>query len=85
MLKELLENNITINADCFEVTMNKQLSREQYETLKHYFELIEGEYKTSGKKFVFKINPKPFIDAYIATGIMPIKSNSIFSNTLFYC
>lgn len=81
MLKELLENNITINEDCFEVTMNKQLSREQYETLKHYFELIEGEYKTSGKKFVFKINPKPFIDAYIATGIMPIKNPTAFFPT----
>ncbi len=81
MLKEILENNITINEDCFEVTMNKQLSREQYETLKHYFDLIEGEYKTSGKKFVFKTNPKPFINAYIATGIMPIKNPTAFFPT----
>lgn len=81
MLKNTLLNCISINEEKFELTITSNLSREDYLELKSYLQLIEGKYQTSGKKFVFKINPKPLINAYIKTEIMPKKNPTAFFPT----
>lgn len=81
MLKEILENHINVDEVKNEITMKTELSRDAYLELKSYIEIIQGEYKTSGKKFVFQINPRPLIDAYLKSGIMPKKNPTAFFPT----
>lgn len=81
MLKETLINNITIDEQNFEIKIITELERDDYLKLKHYFELIEGEYISKEKKFVFRTNPKPFVEAYLNTGIMPKKNPTAFFPT----
>lgn len=81
LLKEILQNHISINETLYEVKINSELSREDYLRLKHYIELIGGKYITNSKKFVYKTNPKPFIDLYLLTEKMPIKNPTAFFPT----
>ncbi len=81
MLKETLLKHISINEEKNEISITSELDRDDYLELKHYFELIEGEYKSKGKKFVFRTNPKPFIEAYLKTEIMPKKNPTAFFPT----
>lgn len=81
MLKETLLNHISINEEKNEISITSELDRDDYLELKHYFELIQGEYISKGKKFVFRTNPKPFIEAYLKTEIMPKKNPTAFFPT----
>lgn len=81
MLKEILKELIAIDEINFEIKMKANLSRSDYMELKHFLELLDGVYKTSGKKFVFKTNPKPLIDGYLKTGIMPKNNPTAFFPT----
>ena len=80
-LKEILENKIKINEELNEITMTDTLSRDDYLELKKYLEIIGGNYATSGKKFIFNTNPKPLVESFIATEIMPLKNPTAFFPT----
>lgn len=51
MLKEILLNCISINEEKNEISIISELVRDDYLELKHYFELIQGEYNSKGNEF----------------------------------
>lgn len=81
MLKNTLLNHIKIDEKTFEINIETELSRSDYLELKNYIEIVGGQYQKKQKNFIFKINPKSFIDAFILTENMPIKNPTAFFPT----
>lgn len=81
MLKNTLLNHIKIDEKTFEINIETELSRSDYLELKNYIEIIGGQYQKKQKNFIFKMNPKAFVDSFILTENMPIKNPTAFFPT----
>ena len=78
-LKELLSNTIIVNS--MTASINTQLDRKDFESLKCFFEKIDGKWNTRKNVFVFQREPKEVIAKFIKDGVAPKKNSNAFFPT----
>lgn len=80
MIKSII-NELEIDSIENSIKMLRELDRDDYLELKTILERFGASYKTNKKCFIFKTDPKPLIDTYLKTGILPEKNPTAFFPT----
>lgn len=70
-IKELLSNPTLVTISTTKATINTQLERVEFESLKNFFEKIDGSWNKTNNAFIFNKNPIAKINDFIENDKMP--------------
>ncbi len=81
MQREEFESLASVDEELKNVTLHSQMDRKKYEEINEILERLGGKWDKKAKVHLFRINPRPLINAYLETGILPEKNPTAFFPT----
>lgn len=78
---EELISILDIEGEHRSVKITAELDRKRYKEVNEVLERLGGKWNRKAKAHLFQVNPKPLIDAYLATGKLPEKNPTAFFPT----
>ncbi len=81
MTNETLLSLMSIDEATNAISLSSQVDRKTYDEINNIFTRLGGKWNKKANAHMFQINPRPLIDAYLATGTLPEKNPTAFFPT----
>jgi len=81
MERDEFNSIVSIDEQNCSVALLAQMDRKKYQEINEILERLGGKWNKKAKAHLFQVNPKPLIDAYLETGVLPEKNPTAFFPT----